>query len=83
MRRDLQNFKDVIGMFGNNKEMIERMYPVGKTVELISMDDSQAPPSGTRGEIMFIDDIGQIHVKWENGSSLALIYGEDRFKIVD
>ncbi len=83
MTRELQNFKDVFGMIRNNKEMIERMYPVGKTVELISMDDSQAPPSGTRGEILFIDDIGQIHVRWENGSSLALIYGEDRFKVVD
>ena len=62
--------------------MISQMYPVGSIVELINMDDPQAPPSGTRGKIVFIDDIGQIHVEWENGSGLALIYGQDDFKVV-
>ena len=66
----------------NKKKMIETLYPVGSIVELISMDDAQAPPVGTRGKIFHIDDIGQIHVEWDNGSSLALIYGEDDFKLV-
>ncbi|WP_296874589.1 DUF4314 domain-containing protein [uncultured Methanobrevibacter sp.] len=70
-------------MFRNDKKMIETKYPVGTTVELVSMNDPQAPPVGTRGVIYHIDDIGQIHVKWENGSGLALIYGEDDFKIVN
>ena len=56
---------------------------VGKTVELICMDDPQAPPKGTHGKITFVDDAEQIHVKWENGSSLALIYGVDNFKVLD
>ena len=43
------------------------------------MDDPFAPPSGTVGEVMFVDDIGQIHVKWENGSSLALNVKLDSF----
>lgn len=55
---------------------------LGKTVELVSMDDPQAPPVGTRGKVIFIDDAGQIHVKWDNGSSLALIPEVDKFKIV-
>lgn len=55
---------------------------LGKTVELISMDDTQAPPVGTRGKVIFVDDAGQIHVKWDNGSSLALIPEVDKFKIV-
>lgn len=55
---------------------------LGKTVELISMDDIQAPPIGTRGKVVYVDDAGQIHVKWENGSSLALIPGVDKFKVV-
>ena len=55
---------------------------LGKTVELIFMDDPQAPPVGTRGKVIFIDDAGQIHVKWDNGSSLALIPEVDKFKIV-
>lgn len=56
---------------------------VGKTVELIFMDDPQAPPKGTRGEVLFVDDAEQIHVRWETGSSLALIYGVDEFKILE
>lgn len=55
---------------------------LGKTEELISMDDIQAPPQGTRGKVVYVDDAGQIHVKWENGSSLALIPGVDKFKVV-
>lgn len=70
-------------MFRNDKEMIKRMYPIGSIVKLINMDDPQAPPVGTCGKIYHIDDIGQIHVKWENGSGLALIYGKDDFKIVE
>ena len=58
------------------------MYPVGCKVELHFMDDPFAPPSGTVGEVMFVDDIGQIHVKWENGSSLALISSVDSFSKV-
>ena len=69
-------------MFKTDNEMVKRMYPIGSTVELIYMDDPQAPPVGTRGKIFHIDDIGQIHVKWENGSGLALIYGKDEFKLV-
>ena len=65
----------------NKKEFIEKMYPVGATVVLDHMNDPQAPPSGTKGEIILIDSIGQIHVKWENGSGLALIYGEDSFHL--
>ena len=29
-----------------------------------------------------VDDIGQIHMKWENGSSLALNVEEDRFDLI-
>ena len=62
-----------------NVDFLRIIYPVGTRVELHYMDDPQAPPSGTVGEVIFVDDIGQIHVKWENGSSLALIVGVDSF----
>ena len=55
-------------------------YPVGCRVELISMDDSQAPPKGTRGTVRGVDDIGNLLVRWDNGSGLNLIIGEDRFR---
>ena len=62
----------------NNVEFLRKMYPKGTRVELHHMDDPFAPPSGTKGTVMFVDDIGQIHV-WETGSSLGLIYGIDSF----
>lgn len=70
-------------MIKNDKQKIEKTYPVGSTIELIYMDDTHAPPKGTKGTIISIDDIGQIHVQWENGSGLALIPGEDQFKIIN
>ena len=46
------------------------------------MDDPQAPPMGTRGEVMGVDDARQLLVRWETGSSLSLIPGIDSFRIV-
>lgn len=70
--------------FLSQKEVkeVRKLYPVGTAVELIYMDDPQAPAPGTRGIINHVDDIGNIHVSWETGSSLALIPGEDQFKII-
>lgn len=51
-------------------------------LKLISMDDIQAPPSGTFGTVLGVDDIGMILVEWDNGSTLSLIPEEDKFKIV-
>lgn len=49
-------------------------------VELIKMDDKYTNlKKGDKGDLQFIDDIGQIHVKWDNGSTLALIPGIDKF----
>lgn len=52
-------------------------YPQGCRVELVKMDDVQAPPAGTCGTVAYVDDIGTIHVKWDNGSSLGVVFGED------
>lgn len=57
-------------------------YPEGTKVQLIRMDDPQAPPAGTHGVITHVDDAGNIHVSWDNGSGLSLIPGEDEFKII-
>ena len=58
-------------------EYLRKQYPVGCRVELIKMDDYQAPPIGTLGTVKGIDDIGSIMVRWDNGSSLSVVYGED------
>lgn len=58
-------------------ERIRREYPAGTRVEIIKMDDAQAPPSGTHGTVYGVDDTGSLLVHWDNGSGLNVIYGED------
>ena len=63
---------------------IKEMYPKGTRIELIYMDDPYAPvPSGTKGTVEFVDDMGQIDMKWDNGRTLALIPEVDEFKIIE
>ena len=68
-----------------SRELVERLrerYPKGTRVELVRMDDPQAPPAGTRGTVIGVDDIGSLMVSWDNGSGLSVAYGEDLVKIV-
>ena len=63
-----------------SKEVVERIrkeFPSGTRVELLQMDDPQAPPIGTQGTVMGVDDIGSIMVAWDNGSGLSVALGED------
>jgi len=65
------------------KEILEKLrkeYSSGTRVELIRMEDIQAPPTGTQGTVIGVDDIGSIMVSWDNGSSLSVVYGEDSCK---
>ena len=69
-----------------SKETIEglrRAYPAGCTVELIEMDDPQAPKPGTLGKVVAVDDIGTIHIAWSTGSSLGVAWGQDSCRRVD
>lgn len=52
-------------------------YPKGTRVELVQMDDAQAPPVGTKGTVRGVDDMGSIMVAWDNGSGLNVVYGVD------
>ena len=64
-------------------ESLKGRYPVGTRVVLHHMDDPYAPvPPGTKGTVTYVDDMGQIGVKWDNGSSLSLVPGEDSFSKV-
>ena len=63
-----------------SKEIVElvcREYPVGTRVELVQMDDAQAPPIGTQGTVWGVDDTASLMVHWDNGSGLHVVYGED------
>ena len=62
------------------REVVDRIkkdYPVGCRVELVRMDDPQAPPIGTKGTVSAVDDTGSLIMKWDNGSGLNVVYGED------
>lgn len=59
-------------------EQLKELYLPGTKVKLLKMDDKQAPPVGTLGEVMQTDDIGTVHIKWANGSTLGAVYGEDK-----
>lgn len=58
-------------------QALRESFPKGTRVELVQMDDPQAPPIGTKGTVIGVDDIGSIMVSWDNGSGLNVAYGED------
>lgn len=62
---------------------IKNEFPVGTRIHLVTMwDDLQPVPPGTEGTVSHVDDAGTIHMRWDTGSSLGLIYGKDTFYIV-
>ena len=63
-------------------EAVKRMYPAGCRVQLLEMNDPQAPPVGCLGTVMMVDDCATIHVNWDNGSTLGVVYGMDRVEKV-
>jgi hypothetical protein len=63
-----------------SKEIVERIrreYPKGTRVELVRMEDVQAPPEGTLGTVLGVDDTGSLLMRWDTGSRLNVVYGED------
>ena len=66
--------------FPSEKELKElrEHYPEGARVELVEMDDPQAPPVGTKGTVLGVDDAGDVMVAWDNGSGLNRRIHTDR-----
>ena len=64
-------------------ERVRAMYPPGSRVELFEMNNpfSSLKP-GDMGTVEFVDDAAGIHIRWDNGSSLAAIWGVDCVKIL-
>lgn len=58
-------------------QRLREEYPAGTRVALVQMDDFQAPPIGTEGTVLGVDDLGDLMMDWDNGSGLNVVYGED------
>ena len=54
----------------------------GKRIKCVEMKDEHPVPSGTLGTIKGVDDIGTIHIDWDNGSSLGIVPSEDRYELL-
>ena len=59
---------------------LRERFPRDTRVELVKMDDPQAPPIGTKGTVLSVDDIGSAMVA--NGSRLSVVYGEDFCRVI-
>ena len=67
-------------MFPDEKtvERIRADFPVSSRVMMVYSADPFAPiEGGTEGTVSSVDDIGTIHVNWDNGRCLGVILGED------
>ena len=60
-------------------EQLRKEYPIGTRVELIHMDDpyNKKLVPGCKGTVRWVDDWGTIHVNWDCGSGLGVVFGED------
>ena len=64
-------------------EANKRRYPAGSRIVLDQMGDDPRPiPSGTKGTVLHVDDIGTVHCRFDNGRVSGLIPGEDVFHII-
>lgn len=69
-----------------SREEVERIkanYPVGTRVVMNYCADIYSPiKRGVKGTVTVVDDIGTIHVYWDNGRKLGVILGEDSISII-
>lgn len=59
---------------------LKEYYKPGMKLRLLEMKDPQALRPGTIGTVQGVDDIGNILMKWSNGSTLSLIPKVDKFE---
>ena len=64
-------------------DIYKMFFPRGSRVELLFMDDPQAPPVGTKGTVIGVDNMGTIHVNWDNGSILGVAFGTDSCRRIE
>lgn len=65
-------------------KMLRQAYPAGARVELMYMSDpfnTKLVP-GCKGTVQHVDDAGTIHIDWDCGSSLGVVYGVDSCQVI-
>ena len=63
-------------------DFLRQQFPKDSRIQLTEIGGNHRPISpGSTGKLDYIDDAGQFHVKWDNGCTLALVLGEDRFSV--
>lgn len=67
----------------NELARLKKEFEPGVRVELLQMEDPYRKlPTGSKGTVTGVDDIGTIHVQWDCGSSLGVAYGEDLCRVI-
>ena len=61
-------------------ESLRRIYRAGDRLELVYMEDSLEVLPGTQGTVEFVDDAGNVHMVWDNGSTLSFLPDVDTCK---
>ena len=65
-------------------KQLKEYYKPGTRVKLIRMSDPYTNlRQGDRGTVTLVDDIGTIHVNWDCGSSLGVVFGEDECRRIE
>lgn len=63
-------------------DFLRQQFPKDSRIQLTEIGGNPRPISpDSTGKLDYIDDAGQFHVKWDNGCTLALVLGEDRFSV--
>ena len=78
LEKQISKNKPSIDEINNIKKKITE----GTRIELIKMYDLNALPCGSKGIVKRIDDVGNIIMNWDNGSTIPLVIGTDNFKII-
>ena len=62
-------------------EQAKKMYPPGTRIELaVLCNDEPGMPPGLQGTVVGVDAQPALLMEWDNGRTLSLLIGEDRFR---